>query len=389
MPTRPRTRPAPAKQDDGLKLDDAHAIAILDKAVEYEVIDEDKVPDNKKQRIAFASEQVDLLIEAWTKSGISPYSDEPEKAEMGGAIQDILDIAGVEIDEENNVSFGELPDLDEEEQEAEAEADNEDGEEGDGEAAVDINDIIDGYDDLSAAGKVKAIEKLELDMEDDDDYNRAVMIYEYEEAQEKPSSRVLSWLDDLLPQEGEGGGEPEAEEDEDAEAAGDGEGEAGEWEQPWTKADGAPNDYDRMSAVDVKKYLDKMLAKEELSTELLEYVRDYEQARDKPPTRSRVINHVKALMAQFEGGEEPEAEEEAPARSGRPVNARRQREGRSLRGAVQQEEEEADEEQAEGAIYIVTVNGSEPYTAYGLFQAAGIVADLLADGNESVTVTAE
>jgi hypothetical protein len=320
MPTRQRSRPKPQEEAE-LKLDDAHAIAVLDKAVEYEVIDEDKVPDNKRQRLAAAAEQVDLLIEAWTTGGISPYSDDEEKAEMGKAIQDILDIAGVEIDEDGNVTYGDLPDLD-----GEPEADDDNEGDGDGEAAFDIEDIITGYPELSAASRCKAIDKLELDMSDDDDYNTSVAIWEWENAQEKPSGRVMNYLEEMWPAEGEEG-EPEGDGDEDAEAAGDGDGEeSSDWEQPWTKKDGAPADYDKMSAVDVKKYIDKLLAKDELSQELAQYVRDYEEAREKPPTRKRILDHIDKLIGDLEGGEgEPEAEEEPPARAGRPTAARRTR----------------------------------------------------------------
>jgi hypothetical protein len=321
MPTRQRSRPKPQEAAE-LKLDDAHAIAVLDKAVEYEVIDEDKVPDNKRQRLTAAAEQVDLLIEAWTTGGISPYSDDEEKAEMGKAIQDILDIAGVEIDEDGNVTYGDLPDL---EDGGEADDDNEGGE--DGEAAFDIEDIIEGYPELSAASRCKAIDKLELDMDDDDDYNTSVSIWEWENAQEKPSGRVMNYLEEMWPAEGEG--EAPADDDEDAEAAGDGDGEESEggWEQPWTKRDGAPADYDKMSAVDVKKYLDKMLAKDELSAELLQYVIDYETQREKPPTRKRILDHANKMMGDVEGegDNEPEADEEPPARAGRPTAARRTR----------------------------------------------------------------
>ena len=374
MPTRPRGRTAAPPKDEGLKLDDAHAIAVLEKAVEYEVIDETEVPDNKRQRMTAAAEQIDLLIEAWTKGGINPDSKEKEKREMGLAIQDILDLAGVEIDGKE-VTYGPLPELDDvpaDEPEAEA----------DGEAAFDINDVIKGYEELTAVSRIKAIKKLELDMDDDDDYNTAVFIYEWEEAQEKPSGRVLTTLDDMLPQDGEAAAEPE---DESAEEAGDGEGEGEEaWEQPWTKATGAPADYEKMSAVDVKKYLDKLLAKDELGADMLQYVMDYEEQRP-VATRKRIMDYAAKLMGEVPEGEAPEEEpEEAPARAGRPSAARSLRS--SLRGATAKEEEPAASSNGSG-IYIVS-GGEEDTTVYGLFAVAGTVADLLAEGVTTVTVEA-
>ena len=257
----------------------------------------------------------------------------------------------------------------------------------DGEAAVDIEDYIEGYADLSAASKVKAIKKLELDMDDDDDYNTAVSIYEWEEAQDTPSSRVLTFLDDVIPQEGEAAAEPEAEDepeaDEDAEDAGDGDGEEGGWEEPWAK-------YDKQTAVDVKKHLDKLLAKEELSAEMAQYVIDYESQREKPPTRKRIVDYATKLMGELEGGEpeaDEEPEEEAPARAGRPSRASRSR--TSLRGTVTSSKEKEPEPAASnGSIFLVTAEGAENTTAYGIFGAMGAVADLLADGYESVTVEA-
>jgi hypothetical protein len=316
-----------------LKLDDAHATAILEKAIEYESFTED-LPASKRERIKAATEQVALMIDAWVDDDVTPENEDEDVAAMGAAIQEIFEIAGVEIDDEGEVSYVDPADVDEPAEDEDDDADDDDDSEGDdGEAAVDINDVIDGYDEMSASGKVKAIKALELDMDDDDDYNTAVGLYEYEEAQEKPSSRVLSWLDDLIPKDADAA-EEEAEEDEDAEddddaedAEEDGEEASDEWEQPWTKKDGAPSDYDKMSAVDVKKYLDKLLAKEELSAEMVQYVIDYETNREKPPTRKRIVDYATKLAANVEEPEEEDADEpeEEPKRSGRPSNASRRR----------------------------------------------------------------
>jgi hypothetical protein len=92
----------------------------------------------------------------------------------------------------------------------EADYDDED----DDEAAFDINDIIDSYDDLSPASKIKAIKKLKLDVEDDDDVEKLNAIADYEEDQDKPTSRVVSYIEELLGEEGKTMGLEEEEEPE-------------------------------------------------------------------------------------------------------------------------------------------------------------------------------
>jgi hypothetical protein len=380
-----------------LKLDDAHATAVLEKAIEYESFTED-MPSSKRERIKAATDQVALMIDAWVDDEVTPENEDPDVAAMGEAISEIFEIAGVEVDEDGEVSYGEPGDIEEPEEEDEDDEDDEE-EGGDDEAPVDIEDVVEGYDDLSAASRVKAIKALELDMEDDDDYNTAVRVYEYEEAQDKPSSRVLSFLDDLIPKdedageaEEEEGEEEEPDEDEDAEEAGDGDGEEdGEWEAPWDK-------YDKQTAVEVKKHLDKLLAKDELTADMAQYVIDYETAREKPPTRKRVVDYATKLLEQLEGAEEEEPEEEEeepkpPKRSKRPANAKRPARGSKKPAKQEEPDEEPEEEEDEapagngGGIFVIS-GGDEDITAYGIYGAMGAVADLLAAGYEEVTVSA-
>jgi hypothetical protein len=353
-----------------LKLDDDHATAILEKAIEYESYTED-MPASKRDRIKAATDQVALMIDAWVDDEVTPDSDEPDIAEMGTIIEGIFEIAGVVIDEDGEVEYVEPGDVDGTEPAGD-----------DDEAAVDINDTIDGYDELSASSKVKAIKALELDMDDDDDYNTAVGIYEYEESQEKPSSRVLSYLDDVIPAEGEAAVD-EPDDDEGAEAAG---GEGG-WEEPWAK-------YDKQTAVEVKKELDKLLAKEELTVEMAQYVIDYEEGREKPPARKRIIDHAAKLMEELEGGGEAEEEPEpAPKRSARPSRASRTRTTSSTRRrgtatSSKEPDEEPEPVTNNGAGVFVISGGDEDITAYGIYGAMGAVADLLAAGYEEVSVAA-
>jgi hypothetical protein len=372
-----------------LKLDDAHATAILEKAIEYESFSED-MPASKRERAKAATEQVALMIDAWVDDEVTPDNEDEDVAAMGTAIAEIFEIAGVEVDEDGEVSYVEPGDIDAADDD---EDDDDDNEGDDDEAAVDITDIIADYDDLSAAAKVKAIKALELDMEDDADYNTAVAIYEYEESQEKPSSRVLTWLDDLIPKDADAGEEEaeeddddaadEPDEDEDAEEAG-----AEGWEEPWAR-------YDKQTAVEVKKALDKLLAKDELTAEMAQYVIDYENGREKPPARKRIIDHATKLMEELESGgaaeeEEDEPEEEKPARSGRPTNLKRSRSSARSKRAAKEPEEDEDEVPASsnGAGVFVISGGDEDITAYGVYGAMGAVADLLAAGYEEVTVSA-
>lgn len=366
-----------------LKLDDAHATAILEKAIEYESYTED-MPSSKRERIKAATEQVALMIDAWIDDEVTPENEDEDVAAMGVAIQEIFDIAGVEIEGEGDdaeVSYVEPGDID-------AAADDDEPAGGD-EAAMDINDVIEGYDELSAASKVKAIKALELDMDDDDDYNTAVGLYEYEEAQDKPSSRVLSWLDELIPKDEDGDGEGEADEPDEDESAEEAGGE-GEWEQPWDR-------YDKQTAVEVKKALDKLMAKDELTAEMAQYVIDYEEGREKPPARKRIIDHAVKLMGELEGGGEAEAddepEEEKPARSGRPSRAQRTRTTSTQRTSSRRSRKEEPEEEeppaaTNGAGVFVISGGDEDITAYGIYGAMGAVADLLAAGYEEVSVAA-
>ena len=74
-------------------------------------------------------------------------------------------------------------------------------------------------------------------------------------------------------------------------------------------------------------------------------------------------------------------------RSGRPSRATSTR-ASSRRAAKEEEPEEEPAASSNGSIFLVSAEGAENITAYGIFGAAGAVADLLADGDESVTVEA-
>src|SRR5580765_9029093 len=154
---------------------------------------------------------------------------------------------------------------------------------------------------MSVAGKVKAVKS--LDVEDEDDVATMEAIAEWENEQDKPSSRVLNYIEEALGSEEEESADAEEDEDEAT-------------DEPW---DG----YDASSAVEIKKVLTAQAKDEEnpLTAEQVEYVLEYEKGREKPPPRKRVITFCEELLAQFEADdngedEEPE-EEEKPKRRGR------------------------------------------------------------------------
>jgi hypothetical protein len=65
-----------------LKLDDAHATAILEKAIEYDSYTED-MPSSKRERIKAATDQVALMIDAWVDDDVTPDNEDEDVAAMG------------------------------------------------------------------------------------------------------------------------------------------------------------------------------------------------------------------------------------------------------------------------------------------------------------------
>lgn len=309
-----------------LKLDDAHAKAILEAAIEEEAYTED-MPKTRKDRINAAGEQIGMMLDAYLNEDVTPDNDDDELAHMGEVIEEILELAGITVDD-GEVEFGDLPDLDDE---GDGDEDDDNGDDDDGEAAVDIDDIIEGYADLSAASKVKAIKGLELDPDDDDDYNTGRDIADWENEQEKPSSRVLSWLDENgFGAEDEDGDGDDPEEDDDNGDDGDGD------EEPW-------KGYDKATAADIRKVLDAEFKAGNLTAEQIQYVHDYEEGREKPPTRKNVLKKCVELLAKIEEDGEPEAEEEKPARGRRGSRTSSSRSS-GRRGAKAKDEDEPEEE---------------------------------------------
>lgn len=282
-------------QLEELKLSVEVAEAVIEKGIEYGAYS-DEMPDTKKEKLAAADEIVTFSIDAYINDGITSDDEDPAVAESGAQIEEILEIAGVEI-EDGEAVFNDPPDVNGGSKKSDKG--------GDDEAPFDPDDYIEGYSELSVVTKLKKVK--ELDIESDDDAAVLEAIYDWENEQEKPSSRVLNYIDEVMPAEDapadetadEAGDEPEAE----------AEGDDGE---PW-------EGYDKASAVQIKKVLQDALEDEDapLTKEQVEYVLEYEESREKPPPRKRVIDFCTALIEQFDNGDDEPAEEPEKPKRGR------------------------------------------------------------------------
>ena len=300
-----------AQQLDDLKLTEAQAEAIIEKAIEHGAYDSD-MPDTKKEKVAAAEETVAFAVDAWTNDNIRPDDEDPEVAKSGQQLQDLMDLAGVEVDDDGNIVYGDPIASEDEDADDEQDADDADDEdEGEDEEPFNPNDYIEGYTELSVVSKLKKVKS--LDANDDDDAAVLEAIADWENEQEKPSSRILNYIDEALGTEDEqvedepeadtenGDEEPEAEADED------------DGEEPW---DG----YDKATATQIKTVLTEAAADpdEPLTREQIEYVLEYEEARKAP--RKRVIDQCNALLEQIDQGDtvadEPVAEADVEASNG-------------------------------------------------------------------------
>jgi len=292
-----------------LKLDEAHAEAIVELGIKYGAYSEE-MPKAKKAKVEAAQEILAFCVDAWVNDGVTPDDKDDDVAESGRQIVEIFEIAGVEIDDDGNVEYGEPADL---------ESEDEDDDNGDDdEAPFDPDDFIEGYTEMSVSAKVKAIK--ELDPDDDEDVATLEALMDWENEQDKPSARVLNYIEETLEVEDESEAEAEEEEAEDED----------EGEEPW-------EGYDSLSAVQIKKILSDQLEDEEapLTAEQVEYVLDYEKGREKPPPRKRVIEFCEELLKQFEEGEaEAESEEEKPKKGLAATRAKRGRAKKTEEPAV-------------------------------------------------------
>lgn len=422
---------------DELELPLENAEAIIEKAIEFGVYTDD-MPTSKKDKQSTAHEIVAFSIDSWTSEGVTPDAKDKGTAEAGEQIAEIFEIAGVEIDEDGEITYSEPP---------EADGDN-DGDGDDDEAAIDINDIIKGYEELTAATRLKKIKALELDAEDDDDAETLNAIADWEEAQDKPSSRVLDWLTDQLGEEvdgeaegdddgdssddaedGEGEDEPYTEEEllemdksdlkevagefeldfptrltdtgrkkvvaaileaqeEDEGEEGDGDAEGDAAEEPW---DG----YEEASVKDIKEVLND----DERTVEELEYIGEYEAGREKPrkAITDLCAKRIEELSESDDDGEpEPEEKKSSGRRRGRRGKTSDPDDSDDVDNAVA-EDDEKDAKKSKRKSGTIThevafkLGKSDiVVSTEGLFGALGIAADVLLGGDvTSVEITSK
>jgi hypothetical protein len=263
-----------AQQLEGLKLSQDQAEAIVEKGIEYGAYS-DEMPDSKKEILAAADEIVAFSVDAYVNDEIRSDDEDPQVAESGAQIEEILEMAGVEIDEDGTVTFGEAPEAEKPKRGRGKKEDKSDDE-----APFDPDDYIEGYTELSVVTKLKKVKELNADDDDDAAILEALMNWENE--QEKPSSRILAYIEETLDVEPGGGDE------------GDNGGDGEATEEPW-------EGYDKASAVDIKKILTEARDDEDdpLTLDQVQYVLDYETAREKPPTRKRVVDFCTALIEEM------------------------------------------------------------------------------------------
>lgn len=354
-------------QVEELKLDEAHAEAIVELGIKYGAYSED-MPDTKKEKIAAAEEIIAFTIDAWVNDEVTPDDDDEEVAESGRQIAEIHEIAGIEIDEDGEVSYGDLPDL--EGGEDEDEDDEDEPAEDDDEAPFDPDDYIEGgYTELSVSSKVKALKG--LDAEDEEDVAILNSIREWEQEQEKPSSRVLNYIEETI-------GEAEVEDDDN----GDDEAEDDEGDEPW-------EGYDKSSAVDIKKILAAQVDDEDdpLTPEQVQYVLDYEQNREKPPPRKRVIDYCTQLLEELEdsAGEDEDDEPEEEEKPKRGIAASR---GRGKAKAKGKGKAKKPAKAEEDGMVTISINGDDVATldAASLLDVVANIATEIEGGATSIAL---
>ena len=347
-----------SKQLQDLKLSEDQAEQIIELGISLGAADADDMPESKKDKINAATEVVAHSLDAWIEDEIRPDDDETDVAEAGETIEKIFAIAGVSVDDDNEVTVGgaEASEDDDEDadegadEDAEGEEDSDDDEDSD-EEPFNPDDYIEGYSEMSVVAKVAKVKKLDAD--DDDELAVMEAIAEWENEQDKPSSRVLNYIDEQL-------GEPEGDTDETADEAGDDGDSSGEAEdvseEPW-------EGYDKLSAAEVKDFLKQAQEDQDdpLTADQIEYVLEYEQAREKPPARKRVMDYCRALLneMQAQDGGDDEPAEEAEAEPEKPKR------GRGKKKAEPKAEEKAEE----NGMLTISLNGD----TLGEFDAAAVL----------------
>jgi hypothetical protein len=284
---------------DDLTLDDAHARAIIENAIEFGVYGGDEVPTSKKDRMEGAHDVVAMAIDSYANDGVNDPDDEDEEtAEAAKQIIAILELASVEIDDDGDITYGELPELEGADEEEEEDGDDSEEEEEDGdEAAFEADDLIDGWSKTSVADAIEFIEAATADDAEDDDalYEDDIRnLLEWENERSKPRKKLVAKLEELLSDSEEEEEEGDDSDDDESEQ------ESGE---PW-------EGYDALSMKDAKQTLIDSSEDEDeedrLSVEQAQYVLEYETENK---NRKGIVNWLTEFIEANSGDEESEEEE--------------------------------------------------------------------------------
>lgn len=313
---------------EALELTQADAKKVVKKAIKYGAYAGD-MPTDKKGQLNAANDVAAFCIDAVVNDKIREEEDDEEIIDAAKKVDELLEMLGIDIDDEYNVTVGEEDDDEDEEDEEDEDDDSEDDEDeededdedededDDDESPFDPDDFIEGYTDLSAAGKVKALKKLDFD--DEDNLAAIENLKEWEEEQDKPSSRVLSWIEETFDFDDEDEEDDDDEDDDDSEDTEDDdsdddddeddedEDESEDSEEPW-------EGYDKATA---KVICDRLKDEDELTVEQAEYVKEYEEAMERP--RKRVITLCEKLIEELknEDSDDDDEEEKPKPKKGR------------------------------------------------------------------------
>ena len=294
------------KMIDGLELNQATAKKIVKIGIEVEAYSDD-MPDTKKAQIEAAHEIVALCWDVWVNDGVRPDDDDDEVVEAANAALKVFKAAGITVDDDGDL---ELPGSDDDDDDDDDEGDD-DSEAGDDASEGDDDDeafdpdsyFEDGWSELTAKTKISVLD--ELDLEDEDNQAAVAAVYEWEKAQDKPASRVLSWVEERFDMDDDDEGDSDDDDDESESAEDTDESEGGEAEEPW----------DGYNEATAKVICDTLKEQDEITVEQLQYVKEYEEAMDRP--RKRVVDLCAKMIAELEDGDDEEEKPKPKSRIGK------------------------------------------------------------------------
>lgn len=382
MAAKSKAKPKAPSTDD-LELTQAQAKKIVKLAIKHGAYSDD-MPDTKKDQIEAARESVAMCIDGWVTDEVRPDDDDEEIADAAKAILELFELAGIEVDDDNEIVMPGEDDDDDDDTDDDEDSDDGDEDDDDGEAPFDPDDYFeDGWSELTASSKIKVLKA--LDTEDEDDLAAIEAVHSWEKEQDKPTSRVLSWIEDNFDMsDDDSDADDDADDDSDDDDDEPVDGEAEEMEEPW-------KGYDKLTAVDVKKFLNDA---DDLSAEQVQYVKEYEEAMKAP--RKRILTLCDTLIEKLN---EEDDEDEKPAKKGGALSSKRSKakdpdDDDEVDEAVARDDaKDKRKRKAKKAASGYTVNfdvddESIEISCDGMHAAAGTVLDALISGAESITVEA-